>query len=154
MTRLLLGLLLAFMVPMAWSRTAAGETDDAKKLQGTWDVVELVAYGKPVDPKVLKGTKFIFDKDRLTIVPGNDKLEEFVKATFSFKLDPSKNPAHVDLTLLDGASKGTVSPGIYELKDGVLRWCQPDGPKTTTRPAKLESPAKSDLYLVTLKKAP
>jgi len=121
-------------------------------LEGTWEVTELTAYGEKVDPKFFAGTKFVFEKDKLTVVPPNDKQEEFVKRTFTIKLDGKKNPAEVDLTALDGEHKGTTSPGIYELNGDTLRWCQPDGPKTTDRPKTFTSPEKSDTYLFTLKR--
>jgi uncharacterized protein (TIGR03067 family) len=148
---------------LACCRALAGDADDAKKLQGTWEVVELIAYGKKVDLKTIKGTKFVFAKDKLTVQPANDKLEEFVTRNFTFKLDPKKQPAEVDLTVLDAKDKGFVSPGIYELKGDSLRWCQSDA---TTKPVKVNpfaeaaperpksfaSPEKSPIYLFTLKK--
>ncbi len=131
----------------------AGDAADAKKLQGTWEVTELIAYGTKIDAKDFKGTKFIFKDDKLTVVPGDPKGDGFVNRTFAIKLDPTKKPAAVDLVALDGNLKGTVSPGVYELKGDTLRWCQPDGPNTKDRPKELASPAKSDLYLITLKRA-
>lgn len=131
---------------------ASGGADDAKKLQGTWEVVELIVYGKKADPKVIQGTKFVFAQDKLTIVPANANLAEFEKRVFSFKIDPKKKPAQIDLTALDGENKGAVSPGIYEIQGETLRWCQPDDPKSKTRPTQFASPEKSDLYLFTLKR--
>ena len=140
-----------FVVALCSSAQAGG--DDAKNLQGKWEVVELIAYGKAVDAKVFKGTQFVFIKDKLTITPPNDKIEEFVKRTFSFKLDPAKKPAEIDLTVLDGKEdKGKVSRGIYELKGDTLRWCQPDGPNMKDRPTEFKSLEKSGLYLFTLKR--
>jgi uncharacterized protein (TIGR03067 family) len=133
-------------------RVFAGEADDVKKLQGSWEVVELTAYGKKVDLKAIKGTKFVFAKDKLTIQPANDKLEEFVTRNFTFKLNPAKNPAEVDLTVLDAKDKGLVSPGIYELKGDTLKWCQSDGTTKPERPKSFASPEKSPIYLFTLKK--
>ncbi len=133
-------------------RAVAGG-DDAKKLQGTWEVAELIAYGKKVDSKVILGTKFVFAKDKLTILPASANPAEFDKRSFSFKIEPTKKPAEIDLTALDGEHKGAVSPGIYEIQGDTLRWCQPDDPKSKDRPKQFASPEKSDLYLFTLKRA-
>lgn len=142
----------AFAVIVLACCRAAGGADDAKKLQGTWEVTDLTVSGKKVDLKVIQGTKFVFDKDKLAILPPNDKLAEFEKRTFSFKIDPKKKPAEIDLTALDGEHKGVISPGIYEIQGETLRWCQPDDPKSKDRPKQFAAPDKSDLYLFTLKR--
>lgn len=143
---------LAFgMLAIFCCRAFAG-ADDAKKLQGKWEIVELIAYGKKVDSKTIKGAVFVIAGDKLVLQPPNAKLEEIVARVYSFKLDPKKLPAEVDLTAVDGPHKGTVSPGIYELKGDVLRWCQSDDPKSKERPKSFASPAKSPFYLITLKR--
>lgn len=139
------------LLAAAFARGSAGD-DDLKKLQGAWEVTELVAFGKKADVKEFKGTKFVFEKDKLTVVPGNPKSNEFDKRTFTIKINTKKQPAEVDLTALDGEHKGVVSPGILEIKEDTLRWCQPDGPKTKDRPTTFASPENSDLYLFTLKR--
>lgn len=141
-----------FILALAGCRAFAGGADDAKMLEGTWEIEDLIAYGKKVDVNTIKGTKFIFAKDKLTIQPPNDKLEEFVPRNFSFKLDPSKKPAEVELTVLDAKDKGLKSVGIYELKDKTLRWCQSDADKSPERPKDFTSPDKSPIYLFTLKR--
>ena len=144
---------LAFcVVAFAYCQAFAGEAEDVKKLQGKWEIVELIAYGKKVDFNTIKGTKFIFAGNVLTIQPATDKLEEFEKRTFTFKLTPTKQPAEVDLTLTDGKDKGLTSPGIYELKGDTLRWCQSDATKAPERPKSFASPDKSPIYLFTLKR--
>ncbi|MBI2807673.1 MAG: TIGR03067 domain-containing protein [Planctomycetes bacterium] len=125
--------------------------DDAKKLQGTWVVVDLIAYGKKVDPKNYKGTKFVITKDKVAIVPPNDKIDEFVKRTYNFKINSAKKPAEIDLVGLTGKTKVT-SLGIYELNGDTLRWCQSDATKASARPTMFTSPEKSGIYLFTLKR--
>jgi uncharacterized protein (TIGR03067 family) len=131
----------------------AGDADDARRLQGTWEIVELIQYGKKVDFNIIKGTKFKFtEKNVLTIQPPSDKVEEFEKRSFSYKLNPLKKPAEVELSALDGKHKGVTSPGIYELKGDTLRWCQSDATKAPERPKDFTSPEKSPFYLFTLKR--
>jgi uncharacterized protein (TIGR03067 family) len=144
---------LAFcFVALGFCRAFAGDADDAKKLQGKWEIVELIAYGKKVEFNTIKGTKFIFAGNVLTIQPPTDKLEEFEKRSFTFKLAPAKQPAEVELTVVDGKDKGLTSPGIYELKGDTLRWCQSDATKAPERPKSFASPEKSPIYLFTLKR--
>ncbi len=151
---------------------AGGE--DTKKLQGTWEIVELIVGGKPVPAKKIQGLRFQFQDDKLTILPASlPDLSEIDGAApgavarallssyspvvvdrrqFTFTLDASKKPAAVDLTALDGKHKGSVSHGIYELKGDSLRWCQSDDEKTKDRPKEFKSPEKTALYLFTFKR--
>lgn len=130
----------------------AGDADDAKKIQGIWEIVELIQYGKKVDFNFIKGTKFVFADNVLTIQPPTDKVEEFEKRSFSYKLNPATKPAEVELIARDGKHKGVTSPGIYELKGDTLRWCQSDATKAPERPKDFTSPKKSPFYLFTLKR--
>ena len=148
---------------------------DTKNLQGAWLLTELVVGGAPVPEKDIKGLRFVFKADKLTILapPGDVHTIQnrmFVllgigmcsqvppprvvdDRTFTVKLDPTKQPAAVDLIALDGEAKGIVSPGIYEINGDQLRWCQSDDPKNTERPKTFAAPAKSRHYLFTFQRA-
>lgn len=148
---------------------------DAQALQGAWMLTELIVGGKPAPENQIKGLQFIFKADKLTIVPPPPDVSAIPpkvlvilgiglgaqvppprvvdERSFSVKLDSTKDPKHVDLTALDGDNKGVVSPGIFEIKDGTLRWCQSDDPKNMERPKTLASPANSQYYLFTFKRA-
>ena len=153
---------------------AQTDKEDAKTLQGTWLLTELIVGGAKVPDKEFKGTTFIFAADKLSIVPPNkdaaanahliafavvarfpvvpEALFVVDRRTFSFKLDPKQKPAAVDLTALDGDAKGAVSPGIYEISGDTLRWCQSDDELNTVRPKAFASPDKSRMYLFTFKR--
>lgn len=95
---------LALAVPLA---RADEKADAAKKLNGTYTLVALVVDGKPDDKKddvaafVLKdGTITVKTKSR------DDKA--------TFALDPSKKPAHFDIT---PDKEKDALPGIYEVKE-------------------------------------
>lgn len=143
--------LLALAVSLPSS--AGGPADDAKKLQGSWEITELIVGGAPVPLKDLKGMKFVFAGKKMTLLPPSADLNVVVKRQFAFQLDPTKTPATVDLTAEDGENKGTVSQGIYEIKGDTLRWCQSDDPKSKDRPKEFVSPEKSSIYLFTFKRA-
>jgi uncharacterized protein (TIGR03067 family) len=130
----------------------AGQADDAKKLQGAWALTELIVGGAKVPDKELAGMKFVFEADKLTIVPPTADTDVIEKRSFTIKLEPKKNPAQVEITALDGKFKGTVSPGIYELKGDMLRWCQSDDPQSKDHPKEFASPEKSKIYLFTFKR--
>ena len=127
--------------------------EDAKKIQGTWLLTELIVAGEKVPAKDVEGMKFVFENNKFTIVPPTADTGVVDKRTFTFKLDGGKQPAQVDIVALDGEHKGVTSPGIYEIKDDTLRWCQSDDPKSTERPKDVASPAKSPLYLFTFKRS-
>jgi uncharacterized protein (TIGR03067 family) len=128
--------------------------DDGEKLQGTWVLTELIVGGFTIPEKEFKGTQFVFAGNKLTIVPAMPDAAAVDKHAFTFKIDPNQAPAAVDLTALDGDAKGTVSPGIYELKGDTLRWCQSDDKKNTERPKAFASPDESRIYLFTFKRMP
>jgi uncharacterized protein (TIGR03067 family) len=130
---------------------AQDATSDRDRLQGKWELTELIVGGKPAPRDRYAGTRFVFAGDRLTIVPPED-AGVIAPRTFTVKLDPAKKPAAVDLTALDGDQKGTTSPGIYELKGDTLRWCQSDDPRSKDRPTAFASNDGSRLYLFTLKR--
>jgi uncharacterized protein (TIGR03067 family) len=76
--------------------------------------------GIQASPKgALKQWSFVFKGDRLTLTGP----KPFRKREYSFKLDPSKKPKTIDLTLLDGQLNEKVWRGIYELKGDELTGC-------------------------------
>lgn len=131
----------------------AQDADDAKAIQGPWEITELIVSGKKVPEKDVKGMRFVFEKDKLTILPPTADTGIVEKRTFTVKLDAKAKPAGVELTSLDGENKGLVSPGIYEIKGETLRWCQSDDPKAKDRPKEFASPEKTSFYLFTFKRA-
>jgi uncharacterized protein (TIGR03067 family) len=148
-------LIMAFAIGLACRALAGG--DDAKKLQGTWQITELIVGGKKVPDKDIAGMKFIISKDKegdkLAIVPPTADTGVVEKRTFTLKFDLSKKPAVVLAKALDGKFKDTVSPAILELKGDVLRWCQSDDPEAAEAPKDFTSPEKSAIYVFTLKRA-
>jgi hypothetical protein len=131
-----------------------------------------------VPEKEFKGTRFVFEANNLRLVPPPPSVQDTTASAslatfailcrlpaipeiygvveerrFTFKLEPGKAPAAVDLTALDPPElKGTVSPGIYELKGDTLRWCQSDDEKSTERPNTFASPKDTRIYLFTFKR--
>jgi uncharacterized protein (TIGR03067 family) len=90
--------------------TIAGAADDpkeaAKKLEGTYELVEVLVDGK-ADKK--DAGKPVEIKDG-RIIP---KVKEGRDDSAAFTLDPSQKPAHIDIT----PEKGLTRLGIYEVKE-------------------------------------
>lgn len=119
--------------------------EDAKALQGAWQAVTYEANGvaqKNVADKVV----CTFEKDVFTF-----KYDGKVIWKAKLKLDPSKKPKAINLTITEGENKGQSILGIYQLDKDALKWCTAiAGDKT--RPTGFESKPGSDVAVYTFKK--
>jgi uncharacterized protein (TIGR03067 family) len=114
---------------------------DLKRLTGTWAVESAIKGGKALPEDEIAKVRFKFDGEKVTFKEG-DKEEEG-----TIKIDPSKKPKHIDVTL-----KGKTHEGIYRfLKGGKLTVCVAVG-DGEARPTKFESPEGSKIILVVLKR--
>lgn len=113
---------------------------DLQAMQGEWGCTLNVRDGQR-QPDDVAETIFRDVKDDIVTISLFDKQLQKGK----IKLDPTANPKHIDMTMLEGPAKDKVAPGIYELKDGVLKICsaQPGSP----RPTSFESKQGSRLSL-------
>jgi uncharacterized protein (TIGR03067 family) len=140
-TVLVAGLLLA----------ADTKKDDAKKdreaLQGAWKVVSSEVGGKD-QTEEFKDHLIVFKGDTFALKKGD---EVGLKGTF--KLDPSKKPRAIDITITEGGEgdKGKVLHGIYELGKRTLKWCT-SVPGGTDRPKEFSTQEGVNHMLVKLKK--
>jgi uncharacterized protein (TIGR03067 family) len=87
-------------------------------LQGTWAVMAITRDGQKVPDE---------NAQKLTlIVKGNERIVkegDEVKSKGTFTVDAGKNPAHMDVTVVDGPLAGKTYPGIYELKGDTFTLC-------------------------------
>ena len=95
--------ILALAVPIA-----RADEKDAKKLEGTYDLVAVIVGGKADDKKKDSVGAVVIKGGEIIIKEG--KRDDNAK----FTVDPSKNPAHIDITP-KGKEKNVL--GIYETKD-------------------------------------
>ena len=101
---------------------------EARKFQGTWTFESSEAGGKELPAGDLKGLILIFEGDKHTVKKGDDVIQVGTQ-----KLDPSKSPKTIDVTMTEGVNKGTVMLGIYEIDGGTLKVCfDPQGKKLPT----------------------
>ena len=136
---------LALAVPIA-----RADEKDAKKLEGTYEVVSVIFGGKE-DAEKKDEVKAIVIKDGvLTIkMKGDNEKNETAK----FTVDPSKKPAHIDITPDKGGKEKKVL-GIYETKDTdkgmelTLAFSKDD----TTRPKDFKGESKDDALIKLFRK--
>jgi uncharacterized protein (TIGR03067 family) len=119
------------------------------KLQGTWEITEITDSGRPVPEDKFKGATFVFRKDTLTMIGPDGKKE----GEYGIRVDFPQQPQAMDL-VGPGSKymKEEITPAVYELKGDTMRICIPrrGAPR---RPTAFESPPRSGMNLVTLKRS-
>src|SRR5262249_14908423 len=95
---------------------------ELKALQGDWKIVGIETDSRKASPDELKGMRWTFKGTRLS---GSDPREKEMEIG-EIRLDPTKTPKQIDLTSLEGSSKGKTMPGIYKLENGRLTVCLRD----------------------------
>ena len=131
-------------VGFAASGTLADDKADlekeVRKFQGTWTIESSVTGGAAIPADRLTGFIVTFEGDKHTLKVGDKVFQVGTQ-----KLDPSKSPKTIDVTMTEGPSKGTVMLGIYEFDGDTLKVCfDPEG---KTRPTEFKSPAGSKNFL-------
>ena len=99
----------------AGSATADDAEKAMKELEGTYTLKALTKGGKSAPDEVFANFKEMVLKDgKITL-----KLKEKDQVA-KIKLDPTKKPAHIDLTPTEGPEKETTMKGIYLYEKGTL----------------------------------
>ena len=93
--------------------------DHAGKLLGTWVIVSGEEDGKPSPAEKIKGSKMTVDKKSIKLTDKDDKQLWVI----DYKLDASKKPAAIDMTVAEGPGASKSSKGIYELDGDTLKLC-------------------------------
>lgn len=132
---------------------AAGGADDkeVKGLKGRWVSEKFVWAGRESG-----------EGEKMILVVGDDSVSwQYVTVmgnaakssenAYTYKLDPSKKPMEIDLTITDGPLKGQTFPAVYQLDRDTLKLCRAQpGQK---RPTEFASKKGSDTIFLTLKRA-
>lgn len=111
----------------------AGDKDDAKSLDGTWQVVSQWTDGKEDVIAKDAGDMLVVSEGKYTITKSGDK--EVCKGTFTF--DPAKTPKTIDNMATDGDSKGKSCLGIYQITGDEVKI-------SSSRPGDTERPVGFD----------
>ncbi len=91
---------------------------EVRKFQGTWTFESSESGGKELPAGELKGLILTFEGDKHTVKKGDEVVQ-----VGTHKLDPSKSPKTIDVTMTEGPNKGTVMLGIYEIDGDTLKVC-------------------------------
>jgi uncharacterized protein (TIGR03067 family) len=113
---------------------------EVRKFQGTWTFESSEAGGMKLPISELKGLILTFEGHKHTVKKGDDVIQVGTQ-----KLDPSKSPKTIDVTMAEGPNKGTVMLGIYEIDGDTLKVCfDPQGKK---RPTEFKSAPGSENFV-------
>ena len=116
---LTLALGLGLVVRASAAEIKVSGKDHADKLLGTWVIVSGEEDGKPSPPEKIKGSQMTVDKKSIKLTDKDDKQLWIL----DYKLDASKKPAEIDMTVAEGPGAGKSSQGIYELDGDALKLC-------------------------------
>jgi uncharacterized protein (TIGR03067 family) len=141
MTRFSLSLAALFCVAgLAWADDKTDIAKETKKFQGTWTIESSVTGGQEIPRDQLKGFLVIYEGDRHTL-----KYDGKVFQVGTQKIDPSKSPKTIDVTMTEGPEKGKVLLGIYEFDGDTMKACF--DPTGKNRPTVFKSEAGSQNFL-------
>ena len=102
---------------------------EVRKFQGAWTFESSETGGKELPASELAGLILTFEGDKHTVKKGNEVIQVGTQ-----KLDPSKSPKAIDVTLTEGVNKGAVMLGIYEINGDTLKVCfDAEGKKRPTQ---------------------
>jgi uncharacterized protein (TIGR03067 family) len=79
----------------------AGVEKELKKFQGTWTFESVAAGGKEVPAAEFKGMTVTFEGDKYTVMKGDEVIQVGTQ-----KLDPSRSPKALDVTVAEGPEQG------------------------------------------------
>jgi uncharacterized protein (TIGR03067 family) len=131
---------------------------DLESLQGAWSIDTMEWGGKSLPKELMGGYKFVFAGNKLTwdgaigIQSVMGKVTA-IDGTFpcDFKIDSSKEPKQIDITLHVKKSDRTVL-GIYEIKGDMLKVCY-FGSNTGKRPADFSTKDDRNIAYIVLTRA-
>jgi uncharacterized protein (TIGR03067 family) len=94
-------------------------TEELNRLAGTWQVVPLEgSEGNKDAQAAAKKMKITIDGDKYTVFSEGKVTQEG-----TLRIDPSKTPKTLDMTVTKGGGKGRVVECIYQLDKDTLRLC-------------------------------
>jgi uncharacterized protein (TIGR03067 family) len=117
---------------------------DLKKMAGNWVAVSMQLNGKKQPEATIKAIRLTITGDKYNTVVGEEKDEG------TLKIDATKTPKEMDITMSQGENKGKVILCIYELKGTSSRSATPStAHRATTSPGE---DGKSVIMLITYKR--
>jgi uncharacterized protein (TIGR03067 family) len=117
-----------------------------RELSGTWQATAYVLNGQKASDADMIKIQLVFDADGNTKALNDGKL--FLAS--STKIDPTADPATIDITFTGGEGKGGTALGIYKIEGDVLTICRSAPGKA--RPAGFSSEPGSGLTLMSYRR--
>jgi uncharacterized protein (TIGR03067 family) len=121
-------------------------TNDPEPLQGGWTMVLVFRNGQEAPPDLAKSGELIIEDREYRAKLGSDSMMATIK------VDSSKTPKQIDLTLSTGENKGQTVKGIYKISGDDLTICRGLTARES-RPSEFAAPVDSGLLLVTWKRS-
>lgn len=142
--------LLGMMLSLGWSCLQGPETTlrDLNQLQGRWAATSLHVRGRSLPANELENLKFALEikGTQVTFGPAAATRQGHVR------VDSSRMPRAMDITVKEEAGKTKVLLAIYKLEGDTLTLCLPTAPESPARPTEFESSAESNTTLVVLRR--
>jgi uncharacterized protein (TIGR03067 family) len=126
--------------------TFAAAAEPKSGTDGTWRPTSTELGGQKLPDEVQAAITLVIEGETYTLLLGPQPD----KGTLKF--DTAAMPMAMDIVGTDGPNKGRTILAIYELDGDTLRICYDLTGKA--RPTKFESPAGTQLFLVTYKRQP
>jgi len=114
---------------------------ELKKFHGVWKIVSVEAGGKALPIEGFKEMTVVFKGDKYSVKKGGEVFQVAKQ-----KLDPSKSPKTMDVTIIEGNEKGAVMKAIYEIDADRLKVCF--DPAGKERPTEFKSTSGSQVLVV------
>jgi uncharacterized protein (TIGR03067 family) len=112
---------LMLVVGIVFLLTAADAGEDVKKelakFEGTWRIVSLETEQGKIPEDALKEFRLKIEGDKFTAVENSGEVHG------TFKVDPTKKPKTIDITMKEGPMKDKTMLGIYELDGDTYKLC-------------------------------
>jgi uncharacterized protein (TIGR03067 family) len=126
-----------------------GDADDVnakeyRAFEGTWRTVSIHAEGKDLPAEAFKTSRLVCKGRDFTTITDDGTSRG------TFKVDATKSPKTMDITITEGGAKGVTFRGIYELKGDTYKLC--GSPKGKDRPKEFDGKAGSGYILQVLER--
>ncbi len=134
------------VLALAQESTIDKAKKDLQRMQGTWNMHALEINGKEVGPQQIGKTQLIVKEDEY-----RTKVKDKLLSGFKIKLDPSKEPAHIDMIISEPGSPDKVYKGIYKFENDTFKMCRGSSPEQE-RPSQFATWPDTNMFVVTWKK--